>query len=344
MKLSITRGPARAAACTAIAARLLLGLMVEAPVTHNGAWLSAIMGGLLAAPWLLCVQYLRRRSSDNPALLSFVLMALTIWDAAVVLNAVTRSAGYLALDRSPPAVLALPIGLAALWCVYRNGDAVGYGAMLWARIALILLPGIALLQVRYLRSEWLWPLLGSGWQAIFDGAVESAGSIVAAAAVLLLEDEKSEGASKQPSPMPMLAGAVATAVAMILLRLMMTPTQLDDGGWVNRLDSLLCNGRAPLYLQLPLIVMWFGGLLHLLACECFAASAFLQQLCAPLTGRLCGLLIVSGVLLLSRFEALVGLRGAVSRWSFAAAGILTALTMLRSAKPKGGLAECAPDH
>ena len=45
MRLSIASRPARFAALAAVAARLFLGLTVDAPLTHNGAWLSALIGG-----------------------------------------------------------------------------------------------------------------------------------------------------------------------------------------------------------------------------------------------------------------------------------------------------------
>ena len=95
MTLSISRRPARAAALAAVAARLFLGLVVDAPTTQNGAWVSALIGGALAAPWLLAVSKYRPRG-----VVFFSLLGLwTLVDGSNVLAAVTRSAGYLALDR-----------------------------------------------------------------------------------------------------------------------------------------------------------------------------------------------------------------------------------------------------
>ena len=44
-----------------------------------------------------------------------------------------------------------------------------------------------------------------------------------------------------------------------------------------RIDALLTNGRAPLYLQLPMLVAWFAGMLHLVAFEALAACGLLKR-------------------------------------------------------------------
>ena len=331
MKLSIRPRPARFAALAAASARLFLGLVVDAPVTRNGAWLSALLGGLLAAPWVFCVCRYRPR---HAALLA-PLAALALLDAASVLSAVTRSAGYLALDRSPMLALLLPTGAAALWCVWRNGDAVGFGAMLWARIAPALLLVVVLLQGRYFRPCWLCPALGEGWPSILEGGVRSAGWIAASCAVLALPDE----ADKRAFPHGIALIASAISALLIALDLMMHPTPLHGGGWLDRLDALLCNGRAPLYLQLPMIALWFAGLMHLLACELFAAAALGQRLLPRLDGRLCALIAVAAALALSRASALPLLSSSIAPYSFAATGALTAAVMLRGER-KGGDAPC----
>ncbi len=331
MRLSIASRPARFAALAAVAARLFLGLTVDAPLTHNGAWLSALIGGLLAMPWAFCVCRFKPRGKALPALLAI----LSILDAAGVLSAVTRSAGYLALDRSPALALLLPTGIAALWCVWRNGDAVGYGAMLWVRIATALLLVVALLQWRYYRPAWLCPILGSGWTAILEGGIRSAGWITSASAVLLLPEEQ----DRLTASAALVPIAAEISAVLIALQQMMAPTFLSSGGWLDRLDALLCNGRAPLYLQLPMIVFWFAGLFHLVLCELFAGTALTQRVFMRMDGRIGALSVVAAALALSRLEALPAWMDAVAPWAFPAAGALTAATMLL----KGGRSPCVSD-
>ena len=184
MRLSIPPQPARAAAMAAVAARVFLGLAVDMPAAQNGAWLSALIGGALALPWVYCVARCRPRR----ALLSALLMIWTLIDLSAVLGALTRSAGYLALDRSSTLLLLVPAGLAALWGVWRGGDAVGYAATVWARIAPVLLTVVALLQWRYYRPGWLTPVLGTGWPAIIEGGVRCAGWIAAASSAVIALD------------------------------------------------------------------------------------------------------------------------------------------------------------
>ena len=43
MKLIIPSSAARTSACAAIATRLFIGLALEAPAIHNGAWIAALL-------------------------------------------------------------------------------------------------------------------------------------------------------------------------------------------------------------------------------------------------------------------------------------------------------------
>jgi hypothetical protein len=101
------------------------------------------------------------------------------------------------------------------------------------------------------------------------------------------------------------AAACLVAALLLVLRLMMAPAGKYGLPWLSRLDALLTNGRAPLYLQLPMIMAFFVSLFHLLTCECFAASALLQRLIPALNGHLCGSIVVIG----SAFIALNGFVG-----------------------------------
>ena len=105
---------------------------------------------------------------------------------------------------------------------------------------------------------------------------------------------------------------------------MMTPTQLSGDNWLNRLDSLLCNGFAPLYLQLPMIVLWFAGLMHLIVCEIFSSAALVQRLLPSVNGRLCAAILTGIALILSRTHG----SETISPWSFSVVCALGALHML----------------
>ena len=135
-------------------------------------------------------------------------------------------------------------------------------------------------------------------------------------------------------------GALVSAL-LILLHRMMVPTPIREAGWLKRLDDLLTNGRAPLYLQLPMICAWYAGLLHLLACECFAGATLLQRLLPRLGGRQCALLFVATIALAAAFLPVIDIAEMLSPWQYIAVAPLTALITFVAAGRKGGAASCA---
>ena len=342
MKLSISRAPARAAVLAAITARTFVTMTVDAPPTHNGAYLCPLIAAALALPWLLCVRALNRRLDARAVTaLSAALLPLVLLDAAVTAGEITGSAGYLALDRVPERLLLLPVCAAALWCVFRHGNTVGYAAMLWARLFPLLLILIVALQAQCLRPEWLRPLLGSGWHAIWEGGVRLAGRILPCSALLLIAEGREDAPERRgTTTSTLLTGALVSAL-LILLHRMMVPTPIREAGWLKRLDDLLTNGRAPLYLQLPMICAWYAGLLHLLACECFAGATLLQRLLPRLGGRQCALLSVAAVALAAAFLPVIDIAEMLSPWQYIAVAPLTALITFVAAGRKGGAASCA---
>ena len=339
MKLSISPAPARAAVLAAIAARAFVTLAVDSPATHNGAFLCPLIAGLLALPWLLCLRALSDVKGGPAIPLYALLLAVTLLDGAATAGEIAGSAGYLALDRIPARVLLLPVGLSALWCAWKNGDAMGYAAMLWARLFPALLVLIVALQARCFRPDWLMPALGSGPSAIFAGGIRLAGRLFPCSALLLL----AEGDAKLRTGATAGTLAVAVAIPALLLTLhrMMTPTPLADMGRLYRLDSLLTNGRAPLYLQMPMICAWYAGLLHLLVCECFTAAALVQRLIPRLDGRLCAALAVAAATLGAGFLPVSDAMEAVSPWLYVTVAPVTAIIAFIAARRKGGAVECA---
>ena len=329
MRLRIPLSAARAATLAAVVARVFLGLSLQAPDAHNGAWLAALVGGLLALPLVNLMELMRRRS--HPMLCAALLLS-TAADAAGVLSDTVRSAGYLALNRVAGPWLLLPVCAAVLWSIAKNGDSVGYAAMAFARLFPLLLMPVALLQLPHYRPAWLLPLLGDGWRGILEDGVRVAGWIASACAVLMVSGDDDGTKKPRRTPSAMLAAGIAVAALLIVLRLMMTPTQLQRDGWSNRLDALLTNGRAPLYLQLPMIALWYAGMLHLLACEGFACAALLQGLFPRLGGMACAVAAVAAVALASG----VGAQDFFAPWRYIVLAVIAAVAALLPDRRKGG--------
>lgn len=343
MRLKIPYSAAWGAAFVAVAARMFYALSVEGAV-HNGAWISALLGGALAIPLLAIIDRMRRRNGTQGVLwtpLKALLCLAALADSGLVLSAIVRSSSFLATEDASSVGLLLPLLLTLFWCVTRNGNALGYGAMLWARIFPALLLPVALLQWRHYRPAWLLPMLGNGWRDILAGGMRCACCFVPVAALLLLDEDAPKGNRETPRPAVLLSCGAVLAAALTLLRLMMAPTPVGGAGWLSNLDTLLTNGRAPLYLQLPMIVLWYAGMLHLLTGEAFAAALLLQRLVPALDGRLCALLVTLAAAGISCFPLSQGIPQYVPLWLYLAATVLATFCALIHRKAKGGHRPCA---
>ena len=341
MKLSISRDAALLAAFVAAATRIFLDLALDGAPIHNGVWIAALLGALPAMPYLICLDLLAERLPDAPArrALSGLLLAVTALDAARIMAVVLRSSEFLTLEPVNPVFLVLPVTLAALWCSWRNGDAIGYAAMLWRRAFPALMLVIILLQCRHYRPQWLRPWLGNGWGDIVEGAIRTSGCYVPATSILFVCKPSGRAGKRRPG-VARIALASVVAALLLVLRLMMTPSGMIDMPWVSRLDALLTNGRAPLYLQLPMIVAFFAGIMHLLTCECFAASALLQQLVPKLGGRACAGVVVIMSALLPFVKSFRSMQDQVMPWLFVAASVSAALAALLRIRFPGGKRSC----
>ena len=322
MKLRISRSAAWPAAFCAVSSGVFLTLSLGDGATHNGAWIAALLSALPTLPWLTGLDALRSSLNGRAGIpLKVALLIGCAWNGAVVLSFVTRSADYLTLNHVPAAVIALPLVLALLWCLWRNGDALGWFALLWTRVFPAFMLLVLLLQLRHYRPAWLCPLFGDGWRTLLKSGAMATGAYVPAGALLLVSDAPKHGKVARASAVS-IRGAVVAA-ALLALWLMMTPTVRSGDTWLYRLDTLLTNGRAPLYLQLPMIVLWFISLAQLLSCACFAAAALLQRLVSKLDGRICAVIVVL-VCALAAWYGMAEIHPGALAWLFVVAAALTA--------------------
>lgn len=269
MRLELSRSAATAGLLAALTARTFYGLALDAPEVMNAAWLAAPIGAVLSLPvvWLMA----NRRSRFMSAVL-FVFIAL---DAAEAVEWTAFSESCLAFNHVSPVLLMLPLLLAALRCAWLGGDAVGGTARIWTRLFALLLLMVILLQLPYYNPRWLTPILGAGTGGILRAGIRAAGLN----ALLCLSTGRicRERLGLQDL-LPGLLLASCVSALLTLLRQMMAPVM--TGAILDRqmrLDALLTNGRAPLTLQLPMIVAWFTGLMHLIAFEGVAACALLRR-------------------------------------------------------------------
>ncbi len=302
MNNKLSRSAATASAGAAVISRLFYGLMVDAPEVHNGAWLSALLGLILSLPvlWLICRAAKRGR---RPFLLCALLVSSAL-DAAGMLEATAFSESCVAFNHIPTVVLMLPLLLAVGRCLWLGGDALGASARVWMRAFVPLMLVVILYQWPYYRPAWLFPALGFGMRGVLHGSLRAAGWIViiGGAAVLLCGERQFKRVCGS------LSIAVAVVGLLILLRLMMAPVMDAAGlGQRTQLDALLTNGRAPMYLQLPMIIIYCVGMLHLLCFESWAASALLQRVIPQMSGFPAGILTLSAVALMALLPSTISL-------------------------------------
>ena len=321
MKRRLSPAALSAGIPAAAVARLFYGLMVEAKDLHNGAWLSVLLGAILAMPVILLAG--RCLNGGRAGALKLALLALLSMDAAAVMEGMAYSESFIAFDHVPVVVLMLPLALALGRSLAVGGDAVGAAARIWMWAFLPLLLMVIAMQLPYYRPGWLCPVLGYGVGGVLLWSLRAAGwlAMISAAGMAVSDGEMTFVRVRRG----LMLSAVAAAL-LIVLRLMMTPS-MEPAAMTRglRIDTLLTNGRAPLYLQLPMIVMWFVGLLHLLCFEGCLALTLLRDIAPSWHSRVRGglvlLAVIAGALFLPGFQ--------MGAWGMA----LVALTSVAGLRP-----------
>ena len=313
MKRDLSPAAARNGATLSAVTHLFCALSVDLAAPGNGGGLACLLGTLAAAGAMALIlrhvhspgpsgrgphhseqqhsqkapsprglaRTARLRESSLPLRLSailfcFVLLLVQLASAALSLGWLGESAAFMSLDGADPTLLLIPPALALLWCVSRGGDAVGRAASVTMKLSPALLVPILIMQIPHLRPDWLFPLPGDSPSALLSGSLRACGAVLAAfVPAWALSGEERDA---RPWLGRMLLTGLAAA-GLILLRRMMTPTLVGPAAALrlNQLDSLLANGRAPLYLQLPMLTVWFAALLHALAFDGFTAAALLGR-------------------------------------------------------------------
>lgn len=289
MRLDLSPAAARRAALPAAAVHAFCALALQAPSPGGAGWLSALIGTLLALPALAW----GTRIGKGRGILCAALLLLTLESAALAAGWIAASGMFLALDSMHPLLLVAPGCLAALWCVSRGGDALGGGATVMVKLSPALLIPILLIQLPCLRAAWLFPILGSGPRAVTTDALRFAAALLGAYLPAAFLAGREDPSCPRRWAGCLLASGLVAAAALLIQR-MMTPALTGSAASLaqNRLDALLTNGRAPLYLQLPMLALWFAALIHALAFDGLCAAALLKRLLPRLDGRACGAIAV----------------------------------------------------
>ena len=346
MKLQITDGAAAPLIALAVSMRIVFGVVIDMPRLYCAGWLSALLGGALALPMAFAVQRLRdacgeaplETNAPLPRAVSAIFAILSALDGAAVMRCAAHTAGYLSLRTTSLTLLLVPQLLLCLWALKENGAAVGSAARVWWWILPWLLLIVILLEGSRYRFAWLTPLLGSGASDILDGAVRTAGWMSLMLPIALCSRREAEHPRRALRPVRLTCFIAVVSAGLILLRNLMTPP-LVSGDLTSRyaqFDLLLSNGRAPLTLQFPMIVLWLVSLLMLLLFDVLSVALTLQRALPGLNGKVCVFAAPLSCMALALFG--VGARTdamALARWLYAAQGTLLASLMLQNGKKRG---------
>ena len=281
MKLRFSGRSALLPATVAAVARVAYDLLVDDPYIRNGAWLCPIIGAAVAMPVILAARALYQRCVRNEHRfvqkpVDILLAMLILYDAASAIGMAAFSAGCIAFEHIAAPLLAIPVILVAARAIWLGGDSIGAAARIGTFVVGALIALVVALQLGYFRPGWLSPILGFGARSLWTGGLRAAGFYGMLYASAIAATRPNELLDLKSIVLNVSIAALATS-ALIVLCLMLAPALIGAGAsQAQRLDNLLNNGRAALYLQLPMTVIWFIALLNLICCECVAGASLIQ--------------------------------------------------------------------
>ena len=355
MKLTLPLSLARPLTFAAVTTRLLMGIFLDLPWLYNAGWIAALGAVALCVPLGLLADRVARacpgpgvaaaleesagRAVARPV---FALLGLIrVYETAATASVLSNTVRHVALAEASAISLLLPLLLAAMLCACLNGQAVGGAARVWLRAMPVLLAIVLLLQLRSFRPAWLAPVLGSGAEVLASGAVSASGWLSLSALVWLCAERDEKAIKPHAALTTLIAVGAFSAAVLALLAMMAPPSVRADLTRTYQLDKLLANGRAAQTAQLPLILLWYGGLLFNVTADLFLAGKLLQLALPRLDGRLAVLLAggaAGAAAMLGWAEQRMVI--ACARWLFAAVGALL-LALFIAPLRKGGKAACA---
>ena len=356
MKLTLPLSLARPLAFAAVSTRLLMGVFLDLPWLYNAGWIAALGATLLCLPLGLLADRVTRacpvgsiagaleeRAGRGVARSVFALLCLIcVYETAATSRVLSNTVRHVALAEASAISLLLPLLLVAMLCACFGGQAVGGAARIWLRVMPVLLCIALLLQLRAFRPSWLTPVLGPGVEVLASGSVSASGWLSLSAVIWLCAQRDRKPEKRRHTAVGMIAAiGVFSAVSLALLALLAPPSVRADLTRTYQLDKLLANGRVAQGAQLPLIILWYAGLLFNVTADLFLAAKLLQLSAPRLDGRLSALLagVASGA------AAMLGWAEQTmvvycARWLFAAVATLL-LALFLAPLRKGGKRACA---
>ena len=334
----------------AIVMRLLCEMALIDPAAQNAAWICPLAALILYLPFAFGLKRAGALGSDSAwgnlerglphllaALIPLIFAILLLLDASAMLRIAADTASFSIGDKAA-ITLELPLMLLLGLMVLLGPDAAGHNARISLYIFGALLLLLALAQLSVYRFGWIFPILGSGLPDILTGSLRCAGSMALLSLLWLF------AVPDRARFTPLLWGSAAGLFAAVLLLVlhMLSPSFVGTQLLLPaRLEILLNNGRVPISLQLVYLVLWYGGLLHLISMEAIAAACIAKRLFPGIWLWLLSLIEAVAVFLAAENEVLQAfIQGDASAWLFPAIGLLMILAMAIAGLSKGDGRTC----
>lgn len=292
--------------------RAFYAVIVDGGRLFGSGWISIVLGLLLSIPVAAALMMIRRAQPDLPAaqalrwaagkwgarLTGAVLLVILVYDAGGVISIMSSTVRYVAMPEANRNIIKAVIALICVAAVLMGTAAIANAAVLWKRLAAVLIAVLVLAQASQFRAAWLTPVLGPGVGGLMENALPAAGmfSFMAAAWLMLEPGHDRTGTALLKSAL--CSGMIAAALALALG--MLVPGMLDEPSLRSfKLGRLLANDRAGLSLEMPYVALIFSGMLSMLLFELAAAANALMIMLSGINRRIGAALVCGGALVLS---------------------------------------------
>lgn len=350
MKYTAGRSAALPLMFIAIVMRLFCDMALLYPSAHNAAWLCPIVGLLLYLPFSLALRSAASLGNGSawcnleqrmPAFLSAAILILfallLLMDASSMMDVAAGTAGFTIGDKAV-ITLELPLAILLGMMILLGPDAAGHNARIGLYILGAMLVILLLVQLPVYHSGWLVPILGGGIPAILTGALRCAGhmALLSIPWLLAVPDRARLGTTVWV-PAAALLAAVLLACQQMLFPTFVGTELLRPA----RLEIILNNGRVALSLQFIVLLLWYGGFLHLLSAEAVAIACIAKRLFPPVKTWILAVAEAVAIYLLAGSAHIQAFyeRTATALY-FPAIGILLLIAMTTAAFAKGGEKTC----
>lgn len=288
MKYFSGRSASAALMAAAVSMRMFWGLTVEETAALNAAWMCPLLGFVIALPLLFAIHQASKTgqlspwqnlSGDLPSALQKPFAALwallLLYDAAAVLRMTAASSNIIALGDVTVHLLIVPLGITVAILILLGPAAAGNSARIALRILPLFLLILLIVQLNSYRIAWLTPLLGAGVRGIASGGVYCAGCLALMSLIWLpaFPDRNRKGIYRY-----MLFSCIGVSVLLLCFQMSFPVMPEEEFTRAARMELILSNGRMSLSPQFILNVLWYGGMLYLLAANALGAAVYLRIL------------------------------------------------------------------